>query len=120
VLDRFNDRGQCPLGEKLLVLTTGSQKMPTDECTSKRQECLMNVRSLLVSHSQTPKLIEPGEGSFYYPPPSTQSTAMFSVSLSEPRSNPANSQALTDCFGVITTVAYDAIRAMAGPSPSSL
>jgi hypothetical protein len=80
----------------------------------------MNVRSLFVPHSQTPKLIEPGEGSFYYPPPSTQSTAMFSVSLGEPRSNPANSQALPDCFGVITTVAYDAIRAIARSSSASL
>src|SRR5260370_41383240 len=108
------------LGERVLVSTTGSQKLPTNECPSKGQECPMNVRSLLIPHSQTPKLIEPGEGSFYYPPPSTQSTAMFGVSLGEPRSNPANSQALPDCFGVITTVAYDAIRAIARPSSSSL
>jgi hypothetical protein len=112
--------GHWRLSEKVLVSKTGLQKIPTDECTSKGQECLMNVRSLLVPHSQTAKLTEPGEGSFYYPPPSTQSTAMFSVSLGEPRSNPANSQALPDCFGVITTVAYDAIRAIARSSSASL
>ena len=105
---------------KRLSQRLGRKKMPTDECASQEQECLVNVRSLLVPHSQTPKLIEPGEGSFYYPPPLTQSAAMFGVSLGEPRSNPANSQPLADCFGVITTVAYDAIRAIARPSPSSL
>jgi hypothetical protein len=38
---------------------------------------------------------------------------MFGVSLGEPRSNPANSQALPNRCGVVTTVAYDVIGAMA-------
>lgn len=119
MLDRFNDR-TSRLSEKVLVSKTGLQKIPTDECTSKGQECLMNVRSLLVPHPQTPKLTEPGEGSFYYPPPSAQSTAVFGVSLGEPRPDPTNSQALPDCLRVITTVADHAIRAMAWPSSFSL
>jgi len=34
----------------------------------------MDVSPLFIANTQSAKLIEPGEGSFYYPPPSAQST----------------------------------------------
>ena len=51
----------------------------------------MNVSSLFVANAQAAKLTKPGEGSFYYPPPSAQPTAVFGVSLGEHRPNPAKS-----------------------------
>jgi hypothetical protein len=51
----------------------------------------MDIGSLFVTHAQAAKLIEPGEGSFYHPPPSAQPTTVFGVSLGEPRPDPTNS-----------------------------
>ncbi len=51
----------------------------------------MDVSSLFVANAQAAKLIKPSEGSFYYPPPSAHSTAVFGVPLSEPRRDPTNS-----------------------------
>jgi hypothetical protein len=51
----------------------------------------VDVGSLFVPDAQATKLIKPGKGSFYYPPPSAQSTAVFGVSLGEHRPNPAKS-----------------------------
>src|SRR5205823_2846993 len=82
--------------------------------------CLVDVGSFFVPDAQAAKLTKPGEGSLYYPPPSSQSTAVFGVSLGEPRPDPTNSQALPNCLRVITTVADHAIRAMAWPSSFSL
>jgi hypothetical protein len=51
----------------------------------------VDVGSLFVPDAQASKLIKPGEGSLYYPPPSSQSTAVVGISLGEPRPNPSNS-----------------------------
>jgi hypothetical protein len=53
----------------------------TDESASQRQECFVDVSPLSIANAQAAKLTKPGEGSFYYPPPSAQSTAVFCVSL---------------------------------------
>ncbi len=65
----------------------------------------MHVSPLLVTNTQSAKLIQPSEGSFYDPAPSAQSAAMLSVSLGEPRHDVAGTQTLPDCLRVITTVA---------------
>ncbi len=65
----------------------------------------MDVGALFVTNAQAAKLIKPSKGSFYYPPPSTQSTAMLSVSLGEPRQNVAGTETASDRLGVITPVA---------------
>ncbi len=80
----------------------------------------MNIRPLLIAHTQTAKLAKPGEGSLYYPPPSTQSTAVFRISLGEQRRDVPDTQTLPDCLRVITTVAQHAIRMMARSSSLSL
>ena len=51
----------------------------------------MDVSSLFVTNAQSAKLTKPGECSFYYPPPSAQSTAVIGVSLGEHWPNPAKS-----------------------------
>jgi len=65
----------------------------------------VHVSPLLVTNTQSAKLIQPSEGSFYDPAPSAQSAAMLSVSLGEQRHNVAGTQPLPDCLRVITTVA---------------
>ena len=65
----------------------------------------MNVSPLFVAHPQPPELIQPGEGPFDYPSPSPQSAAMFGVAFRQKRHDASVTQALPDCFGVITTVA---------------
>jgi hypothetical protein len=65
----------------------------------------MDVGPPFVANTQAAKLIQPGEGSFYHPAPSAQSTAMLSISLGEPRHDVADTQPLPDRFRVITTVA---------------
>ena len=68
-----------------------SEEVPADESTSERQECLVDVSALFIANAQAAKLIEPGKGSLYDPPPTTQPTAMFSISLGDRRPNPTNS-----------------------------
>jgi len=65
----------------------------------------MDVGSFLVANTQSAKLIQPSEGPFHYPPPSTQSTAMLSVTHRQQRQDTAVAQTLADCLRVITTVA---------------
>jgi hypothetical protein len=78
-------------GNRLTLALVSSKETPADESASQRQECFVDVSPLLVADSQAAKLIEPSECSFYHPTPSTQSTTVFSVSLGEPRPDPANS-----------------------------
>ena len=80
----------------------------------------MNIRPLLIAHTQTAKLTEPGKGPLHYPPTSAQSTAMFRISLREQRRDVPGTQALPDCLRVIATVAQHEIRMMARSSSLSL
>ena len=80
----------------------------------------MDVSSLFVANAQAAKLTKPSEGSFNYPSPSAPPTAMFGISLGQPRLDPANSQAAPNRFSVVTAVANDAIRPITWPSSFSL
>ena len=80
----------------------------------------MDIRPLLIAHTQSPELVEPSKGSFHHPAPSAQSTAMFSISLGEPRHDVTGTQTLADCLGVITPVAYHAFRTTARTASLSL
>ena len=97
-----------------------SQEAPADQGAPETQKCFVNVRPLLVAHTQTAKLAEPGKGPLYHPPTSAQSTAILCISLSEQRRDVPDTQALPDCLRVITTVAQHAIRMMAWSSSLSL
>ena len=80
----------------------------------------MNIRPLLIAHTQAAKLAEPGKGPLHYPPTSAQPTSMFSISLGEQRRDVPDTQTLPDCLRAITTVAQHAIRTMARSSSLSL
>jgi hypothetical protein len=67
------------------------QEVPADQSASQRRECLVDVGSLVIAHSQTTKLIEPRKCPFYYPAMPTHATAMFSVSLRESGVNSTHS-----------------------------
>jgi len=96
------------------------QYLPAEESARQGQKCFMDVSPLFIAHTQTAELIEPSEGALHHPPPPAQSTAMFGVTLGEPRHDMAGSQTSPDCLRVITTVAYHAIRTMARSSALSL
>ena len=83
----------------------GSQEVPADQSTPQGQECLVDVGPFFVANAQSAELVEPCEGSFHHPAPSSQSTAMFYVSLGEHRLRWEVKQTLADCLRVITTVA---------------
>ena len=80
----------------------------------------MDIRPLLIAHTQSAELVEPSKGSFDDPAPSAQSTAMLGISLGEPRHDVTGTQTLADCLGVITPVAYHAIGTMARTASLSL
>ena len=65
----------------------------------------MDVGSFLITHAQSPKLIEPSERPLDDPTPSAQSASMFGVALREPRHDPAGTQTSPERLSVITTVA---------------
>ncbi len=73
----------------------------------------MDVGAFLVANAQAAELVEPSERALHRPAPSSQSVAVLSVSLHEPRHDTAGSQTLPDSLRVITTVAQQAIRTMA-------
>jgi hypothetical protein len=65
----------------------------------------VNVGAPFVANTQTPELIDPSEGPFNHPPPSTQPATVFGVALREQRHDAAGTQTSPDCLGVITAVA---------------
>jgi hypothetical protein len=65
----------------------------------------MDVGSFLITDSQPPKLIQPGERPLDDPTPSAQSAAMLGVAHGKPRYDAAGTQTSPDCLRVITTVA---------------
>jgi hypothetical protein len=68
------------------------ENVPAEESTGKDQESLMDIDPLLVTHTQPTKLVQPSESSFYHPPPSAQSTAMFGIALGEQGHDVASTQ----------------------------
>jgi hypothetical protein len=75
------------------------QKVPTEESAGQGQKRFMDLGPLFIANAQATELVQPGESSFYYPAPSSQSTAMLSVALGEPRHDVASTQTLADCLG---------------------
>jgi hypothetical protein len=65
----------------------------------------MYIGSPFVANAQAPELKQPGEGSFYHPPPSAQPTSVLSVALGKVRHDVAGTQTVPDRFRVITSVA---------------
>jgi hypothetical protein len=80
----------------------------------------MNVRPLLVANAQPPELIQPSERPFHDPPPSTQPAAVVGVALRKKRDDASVTQTMADRFGIVTTVAEQAVRTMARSSQLSL
>jgi hypothetical protein len=80
----------------------------------------MNVRPLLVANAQPPELIQPSECPFHNPSPSTESTAVLGVALRKKRDDASVTKTLPNRFGVVTTVAEQAVRTTARSSPFSL
>ena len=73
----------------------------------------MNICSLFVAHSQSPKLIQPGEGPFGDPPPLPQPTAVFRVAFGKQRNDVSRAQMASHRLGVIAAISDEAIRTMA-------
>ena len=80
----------------------------------------MDIRSFLVANAQAAKLVQPGEGPLHDPAPPPKSAAVVCVALCEQRLDATLAQAFADRLRIITTVAYNAVRPMAWPSPKSL
>ena len=76
----------------------------------------MNVSPPFVANAQSSELIQPCEGPFHDPAPSTQPAAVFGVALRKKGDDASVTQTLPDPFGIITTVAHHAIRTMARSS----
>jgi len=53
-------------------------EVPADQSTPEGQECLMDVSTFFVSYAQATKLIQPREGPFHNPPPSSQTAGRVS------------------------------------------
>ena len=53
------------------------QRLPANQRAPQREECLVDVRSLVISHAQAAKLTEPGKRTLHDPPPPAQATPML-------------------------------------------
>jgi hypothetical protein len=62
-----------------------SQRLPTNQRASQREERLVDVGPLVIPHAQTAKLIEPGKRPLHDPPPPAQSTPVRGATHCEPR-----------------------------------
>jgi hypothetical protein len=80
----------------------------------------VNVGALFVANTQAPELIYPGEGPFNDPPPSAQPAAVVGVALCKKRDDASVTQTMADRFGIVTTVAVQAVRTTARSAPLSL
>ena len=80
----------------------------------------MNVGPFLVANAQPPELIQPSERPFHHPTPSTQPAAVFGVALRKKGDDASVTKTLPDRFGIVTTVAEQAVRTTTRPAPPSL
>lgn len=80
----------------------------------------MHICPFLIPHAKTAKLIQPREGVFHDPAPSSQTAAMFRVALCEERQDVAGTQSATDFLRVVGPVPQYAIGATARPTTQSL
>lgn len=70
----------------------------------------MDVGSLLIADTKATKLIQPTEGSFYDPAPTSQPTAMFPVSLRDERDDLSKPQAAANRLRIVTSVPLYTVR----------
>ena len=84
------------------------------------QKRLVHISPLFVTHSQSPKLIQPSEGRLHHPPPSAQSAAVFGIAFCKKRNNASVPQVLPNRFGIIPAVAHNTIRTVTRASALSL
>ena len=80
----------------------------------------MDVRPLFIPHAKTTELVQPSEGAFDDPAPSSQPAAMFRIAHSEQRQDVASTQSLTDFLCVVGPITQYAIRAATWSATKSL
>jgi hypothetical protein len=76
----------------------------------------MDVGPAFIAHSQTAKLMQPGQGSLHHPPVDTQPTAMRGEPLGQHRSNPQRPQCPAVRSGIIGPVSLDLVGPATGTS----
>ena len=86
----------------------------TDQDTTQRQKGFVNVITAFVANTQSSFLMKPRQGTFDNPTKCTQSAAMFGSTFGQDRLDTHLPQCLTMGFRVITAIALDAIRTVAG------
>jgi len=76
----------------------------------------MNIRSALITNSQSTKLVKPREGALYNPTIHAQSTTMFGSTLSQHWNYTQLTQVLTVWLRIIGTIALKIVRALTRPT----
>jgi hypothetical protein len=77
----------------------------------------MNICSPFEPDTQSAKLMKPTQGPFYYPPRSTQATAMGLAPLTQHRQDVSAPHLLTQCSRIIPSVSLKLQRSPARPAP---
>jgi len=78
----------------------------------------MDVSTFFVSYAQATKLIQPREGPFHNPPPSSQTAAVFRIAHGQQGQDVAGTKPSPELLGVIGTVTQHTPRTT--PRTSSL
>lgn len=69
----------------------------------------MDVSTFFVSHAQATKLIQPGEGPFHHPPPSSQTATVFRIAHGQQGQDVAGTKPSPELLCVIGTVTQHAV-----------
>jgi hypothetical protein len=69
----------------------------------------MDVSTFFVSYAQATKLIQPGEGPFHDPPPSSQTAAVFRIADSQQGQDVAGTKPSPKLLRVISTLTQHAV-----------
>jgi hypothetical protein len=85
------------------------QEVPADQGTPEEQKCLIDVSAFFVSYAQAPKLIQPSEGPFYHPPPSSQTAAVFRIADGQQRQDATGTKPAPKLIRVIGAVTQQAV-----------
>ena len=85
-----------------------------DQNTSQRQKSFMNVRTALITNTQTTVLMKPGQTPFHDPAKYTQSTAVLASTLGQDRIYTHFPHSLTMRFRVVGAIALHTIWPVAG------
>lgn len=77
----------------------------------------MDLGQPFVPDAQSAKLVQPGERALDDPPIHSEPTAMRGTALGKHRCDPTGAQAVAVRFGIIATIAVDALGFAAGAAP---